>query len=151
MKLRKLKISAILLTAALAGILFAYTAHAAYSIPDSLRPDNMPLDIKLNYEGNGTEYLITILQIIAGSLLYLAAPVAVIMIAMSGFNMVAYSGSEEKAAEAKKFLTWAVMGLVLIIFSYSLIKIIITFVPGVFDEIELTPTTTVSEAQPANP
>lgn len=145
MKSPKLRIFTILLTATLAGILFAYTAHAVYTISDTLRPDNMPLQIDIDADMSGEDYLRIILQIVAGALLYLAAPIAVIAITMSGFNMVAYSSSEEKVGEAKKHLTWSIIGLALVIFSYSLIKMIITFVPAVFDEVPITEPTAATQ------
>lgn len=145
MKREKIKITAILLSAALCGIAFAYTAHAAYTVPIELRPDNMPLNLDFGNGATGTSNLTLVLQLISGALLYLAAPLAVAMIAMAGFNMVAYSGVEEKAAQAKKFLTWAIMGLLLVIFSYSVIKILITFIPGTFDEVSLEAATQTTQ------
>ena len=100
-------------------------AHA-YNIDSDLRPVNQPLgSIGTQGAENGT---IILLQIIAGGLLYFAAPVATIAVAFAAFDMVMGGAESEKLEQSKKFLTWAVIGLILIIMSYSLTKIIITII-----------------------
>jgi len=47
--------------------------------------------------------------------------------------MASGSGSTEKVEAQKKSLTWAILGLVTIILSYSIIKILITFGFGLFN------------------
>ena len=143
MKRTILKIGVILTIAALSGILFAYVAHAAYEIPDQYAPDNIPLsDLEYGFGHGGESGLIQDFQILAGALLYLAAPLAVIAIGMTAFNMVINSGSSEKVETAKKQLTWAVLGLVLIILSYATIKFVIEFVPQILDEVPIEETVT---------
>lgn len=125
------------LTIIIAALTIATTtaiAHAAYQIPNEYMPNNMPFNLRFDAGEGGSTGLITIIQIIAGSLLYVAAPLAVIAIAMTGWNMVQNSGNAEKAGESKKQLQWAIMGLVTILFSYALIKFLISFLPDVFDQ-----------------
>lgn len=147
------KTGLIILTAAFAFILFSGIADASYQIIKDYKPENVPFDLDFTESAGGgaagTSAIITILQIIAGALLYVAAPIAVIIIAMTAFNFVMYSGSSEKVESSKKQLTWAVLGLLTIMLSYSLIKFLISFAVGVFNEPEpVAPTTNENTQQP---
>ncbi len=136
-KQKILKIGLILTLAILASLLFTHIAGATYELPDSLKPDNVTLDMNFSATENGadagTSALIKILQIIAGALLYFAGPLAVVSIGLIAFGMASGSGSTEKVEAQKKSLTWAILGLVTIILSYSIIKILITFGFGLFN------------------
>jgi len=122
-------ISSILLLVALAGV------AQAYQIPDEYRPGNLffgedELDYTKDLAGQtqGSTATIIILQTIAGALLYFATPLGVILIGFAAFNMVMGGADSEVLEQSKKHLTWTVIGLFLIILSYSLVRIIITFV-----------------------
>ncbi len=121
---------AIMITLAIA-ISFAISAFSAsaYTIPEQFRPLNEPFGIGKELDssqgGSTTSGTIVFLQILAGGLLYFAAPIAVIIIIMTGFNMALLGAESEKIEEAKRSLTWAATGLFLIIFSYTLVRIII--------------------------
>jgi hypothetical protein len=116
-------ISALMIAPLLCG-----TAGAEYRLPDELKPSNVPFDIDIGQTKDpGVTQIQYILQVIAGALLYVAAPLAVLMIAMIGFNLALGSGSAEKIEAAKKTLTWAVLGLVIIILSYALVKFVLAF------------------------
>ncbi len=122
-------IGSILLLVALASV------AQAYQIPDEYRPDNLffgedELDYNNDLAGQtqGSTATIIILQTIAGALLYFAAPLGVILIGFAAFNMVMGGADSEQLEQSKKHLTWTVIGLFLIILSYSLVRIIITFV-----------------------
>lgn len=121
----------ILTTIGLLLAIFTLTSMVAYSysIPSELKPINEPFDINYN-EGKiqGVSATILILQIIAGGLLYFAAPVAIVMIVWGATNMVIGGAETEKVEQAKKHLTWSVVGLLLIIFSYAFVRFIISFV-----------------------
>jgi hypothetical protein len=103
--------------------------HAVYQIDPSFRPANEPfaLDKEIKEQG-ASGATVVILNIIAGALLYFAVPVGVIMIVWAGSSMVINGAEQEKLDAAKKHLTWSVIGLVVIILSYSLVKIIITMI-----------------------
>ncbi|MFH1533882.1 MAG: hypothetical protein ABID64_03040 [Nitrospirota bacterium] len=127
-------IGSILLLVALAGV------AQAYQIPDEYRPENLffgenELDYNQDLEGQtqGSTATIIILQTIAGALLYFAAPLGVILIVLAAFNMVMGGADSEKLEQSKKHLTWTIVGLFLIILSYSLVRIIITFISGAAD------------------
>lgn len=50
--------------------------------------------------------------------------VAVVVIIVAGFRMVTSSGSEEQITKAKKAITWAIIGLVVSLLSFSIVAII---------------------------
>jgi len=110
-------------------------AAQAYQIPDEYRPENLGYgEDKIDYgtdtafQTKGSAAAIIILQTIAGALLYFAAPLAVILIGFAAFNMVMGGADSEKIEQSKKHLTWLVIGLFVIILSYSIVRIVITFV-----------------------
>ena len=127
---------------------------SAYQIEQNFKPDNQPfgLDYNENSGGNalgegasdegapGSFATILILQIMAGTLLYFAAPVAVIMLAAAGWQMTTGGAETEKLEQAKKNITWTIVGLLAIIFSYSIVKFAITFVIKAAD-VEALPAT----------
>lgn len=124
----------IILLAVISALIFSGVAGAEYSLPNELKPSNVPFDIDIDKaEDPGVTQVQYILQVIAGALLYLAAPLAVLMIAMIGFSLALGSGSAEKIEASKKNLTWAIAGLATIIFSYALIKFVIEFAFPLFN------------------
>lgn len=76
-------------------------------------------------------------------ILGIVGTVAIFFIVNNAWFMVAAGGSEEKITQHKKGLTWAVIGLVLIVLSYSIIRFIIE-IP--FQADEKTATAGASEA-----
>jgi hypothetical protein len=137
-KKKILKIAVILILAGALGVILAQTVSAEYQIPKDLKPSNVPFDLDFTQKGTGqsagTTALITVLQILAGALLYVAAPIAVLMMGMTAFNIVMFSGNQEKTDTAKKQFTWAILGLLTIILSYSLVRFLLGFAIGVFNE-----------------
>jgi len=121
-----------------------------YSIPEQYQPSNTPfaLDFKNNPAETPEAPLILILQIIAASLLYVAAPLAVISIVMAAFTMVSSTGTPEKIETGKKHLKWAIIGLMIIIFSYAIVKAVITIAFETFNQQE---TTTENSTTPKSP
>lgn len=110
-------------------LLLVATVAQAYTIPSELRPENEPFDISYeDGEIGGTTATITILQIIAGTLLYFAAPLAVILIGLAAFDIVSGGADSEKLEQAKKNITWLIVGLLVIILSYSIVRFVISFV-----------------------
>ncbi|MBI5412725.1 hypothetical protein HZA42_00055 [Candidatus Peregrinibacteria bacterium] len=57
-------------------------------------------------------------------ILRFAGVIAVFFIAQNGWKMAASGGKEESITEGKKGLTWAVIGLILIILSYSIVRFV---------------------------
>jgi len=145
------KIIATTILALLIALCIVQTAGAQAIDPD-LRPINEPFNVT-GAEDDGTPAgsgtAIAILQIIAGGLLYFAAPVGVIMIASAAFQMVTGGADSEQIEQAKKNLTWAVIGLVLIILSYSLVRFVINFAQQAGDQERLG--TATENSQDADP
>ncbi len=101
----------------------------AYQIDPSYRPENSPFDLKDEIKAQGAAgATILILQIVAGALLYFATPGATIMIAWAGFTMVTSGTEQEKLDQSKKHLTWSLIGLGLVILSYTIIRIVISII-----------------------
>lgn len=120
---KKIILTIIALTIVLATVQLAH----GYAIPSEYKPVNAPLG-SLNYAGGDSADLTnTVLQIIAGTLLYFAAPIAVFSIAQAAFTLTIGGADTEKLEQGKKHLTWAIVGLIAIVFSFSIVKIAITF------------------------
>lgn len=69
-----------------------------------------------------------VLQMLAGGLITLAAPVAIIIIAISGLIAVISHGNQGLMDKAKKALTYSIIGLVIIIFSWVVVRGVISLV-----------------------
>ncbi len=130
------------------GLFMLFTQVAgADGIPNMYRPINEPFNIAYDKEGGAA---ILILQIIAGGLLYFAAPIAIIMIGIAGWQLVTGGAESEKIEQGKKHLFWSIAGLLVIILSFSIVKFLITFsiksasVPSA-PAADLAPTTTFEE------
>ena len=128
---RIIKIIGILLISVALMSLLIKVANA-YQIDEKFRPNNEPFDeINYDYAPNNTPgsfATILILQLIAGTLLYFAAPVAIVMLAAAGWQMTTGGAETEKLEQAKKNITWTIVGLLAIILSYSIVKFAIGFV-----------------------
>jgi len=100
----------------------------AFGIPSKYKPSNLPFGFtsrSIESGENAVSGIILILQIIEGSLLFFAGPIAVIMVAYTGLKMI-ITGNAEGFASGKKSLLWTTLGLVAIILSYSIVRIAIT-------------------------
>jgi hypothetical protein len=113
----------------LAAPLYNSDLQARITLDSSLKPDNSP-GVIINVTGPGSEaaagnYL---LQLLAGALISIAAPVAIVIIAISGLFAVVSHGDQGMIDKAKKALTWAVIGLIVIIFSWVVIRTVVSLV-----------------------
>jgi len=131
-------------------------ATYAYAISPEYKPINAPgYGVDYNAESSAlmTRSLTNaILQTIAGALLYFAAPVAVFSIAQSAFTITMSGADTEKLGQGKKHLTWAIIGLVTIIFSFSVVKILISSIVGMGNyAADLTPKTDSAPAPAPSP
>lgn len=102
--------------------------QARLELPEELRPTHSPTISISNRDDPGGEvrYGRFILQLIAGSLLYFAGPVAILFIAIGGTSYIIAHGKQESMEKAKKTITWAIIGLTVIIFSYAIIRAVIS-------------------------
>ena len=65
--------------------------------------------------------------LIIRDILQLIPIAAVLFIIIGGFQMVSSAGNEERLLRAKKTITWAVLGLVFALLSFSIIAIVKNF------------------------
>ncbi len=89
-----------------------------------LDPSIKPLyatDIQVTGEGNRASLANAVLQMISGGLIYLAGPVAVLMLAIGGLRYITSRGDQTQMEEAKKTITWSIAGLIVIILSWAII------------------------------
>jgi len=105
---------------------------AIVTLDPNMKPANSPGVVfgekelqKTGAEGAFGNY---ILQMLAGGLITLAAPVAIIIIAIAGLIAVISHGNQGLMDKAKKALTYSIIGLVIIIFSWVIIRGVISLV-----------------------
>lgn len=91
------------------------TATFNGSLDDNLGTFFNPLQVK-----SVPEIIASIIRI----LFLLISIAAVIIIIVSGFRMVLASGNEEQLTKAKKAITWAIVGLIVSLMSFSIVAII---------------------------
>jgi hypothetical protein len=101
--------------------LIPLTCLAQVKMDPDLRPE-YATSITPQDNANPATVVNIILQLIAGSLIYAAGPIAVFMIALSGVNYITSHGDQNKMEEAKKTLMWAVIGLGVILISFALVS-----------------------------
>ncbi|MFA5947957.1 MAG: hypothetical protein WC806_03225 [Candidatus Gracilibacteria bacterium] len=117
--------SALTIICVLYAITILNIAFAAYGIPQEYKPNNAVLNIDPLQDTAQSTNLI--LQTIAGALLYFAAPVAIISIGMAAFTITIYGNEPDKLGNGKKHLIWTIIGLIIIMLSYSAVRIVIDF------------------------
>lgn len=93
---------------------------AQVTIDENLKPQFAP-SITATNETDRTAPVNIVLQLIAGSLIYAAGPIAVLMIAIGGLRYVTSHGDQNAMEGAKKTILWAVIGLIVIIFSFAIV------------------------------
>jgi len=76
------------------------------------------------------EDLIKIIFEIIRYLLSFLGVAAVLIIIYGGFLWMSAGGNEEKVGKAKKIITQAIIGLIIILFSYSLTMFVIRLISG---------------------
>jgi hypothetical protein len=127
---------------------------AQVPLNDNLRPENavyIPVESPGESRQNASANVANVvLQLIAGSLIYAAGPIAVLMLAIGGFRYVISHGDQTQMEAAKKNITWAIIGLLVILVSWIIVSNVIKVVTQTAVQ---TPTTTSVQpaAQPAAP
>lgn len=120
-----------ILTSLILSILLAATVQAAIGIPENLQPKNVPLkglnktvteQVAINGQDGAVTGANIILQYIANILLYFAAPLAVLFLSRAGVDYAFAMGEDSKLEGAKRELTWSLLGLLLVMFSYVLVR-----------------------------
>lgn len=91
-----------------------------FELDSSLRPE-FATNIEVAGTGNRASLANAVLQMAAGGLIYLAGPIAVLMLALGGLRYITSRGDQTQMEEAKKTITWSVIGLIVIILSWAII------------------------------
>lgn len=104
-------------------------------LDSSLKPDNSPgvvftseAELKKSAVPTDAKFGNFLLQMLAGGLITIAAPVAIIIIAVAGLIYVTSHGNQGMIDKAKNALTYAIVGLVVIIFSWIIVRAVISIV-----------------------
>jgi hypothetical protein len=69
-------------------------------------------------------------QVIAGALLMLSGGLAVIVVTIGGIMYITSRGNQQQMEMAKNTLVWGVLGILIIIFSYFIVRFVLTVVTG---------------------
>lgn len=106
-------------------IAFSDSALALDVLPDFLRPSNISVigDSGQTAESRTVAIIARVLQV----LLALAGVLTVLFMVAATWTMVISAGEEEKFTEAKRALTWAIVGLLLLLFTYTLVRFVFSF------------------------
>lgn len=99
---------------------------ASVTLPDALHPKFAPVVVIKG--GNEADYGNYFLQLIAGGLLFLAAPVAVLVIVFGAITYMLSMGEQNTIDSAKKTLMYGIIGLLVTMFSFAIVRLIIEFV-----------------------
>ncbi len=110
-------------------LLFDQTTQVAQKLPveGTNQPEvkNSNKSISLDFPNPlAAQDLAELLQIIQTWLTYLAIPIAVMVIVISGIWMMASGGDPGKFGQARKMLVWAVIGLAVILIGEGFLKLI---------------------------
>jgi len=136
----KLKKYILLSLLALGLIIIFQTVFAQVTIPSQYKPEYAPaIPIKINGPNSDANFVNYLLQLIAGSLINIAAPVAILIIAVAGLLAVISHGNATLQGKVKKTIGGAVIGLLIIILSWVIIQTIITFALQATGNINSTP------------
>lgn len=122
MKKKKNNYSKILMILILFCILIFSGADGGCSIKDNIikqDPDTLNKQSAVNA-------VMGFVDIMAGA----AATITIIFIVIGGIMYITSAGNQEQATKAKSTLTWAIIGFILIVTSYSIITFFVNFVQG---------------------
>jgi len=130
--LLKLILVSILLIVPILTIVAPYVSIAAdnsdllaqVQIRDDLKP-GFAADVTLPEGVPRAQGANAIMQLLAGGLIYIAGPIGVLMLAAGGFQYVISRGDQTQMEAAKKTITYAIIGLLVIILSWAIITNII--------------------------
>ncbi|MFA6528983.1 MAG: hypothetical protein WCT46_05605, partial [Candidatus Gracilibacteria bacterium] len=127
-----------ILATAITLMLTAQAALAAYGMPEDYKPSNI-VDTRT---GTGTVYnastVTSIITDLISGLLAIIGIAAVFFLVANGLIYATSLGQQDKIDKAKKGITWSIIGLVAVLFSYILVRFVIKILLGI-DEAELTP------------
>ena len=109
----------------------APTALATYSIPGEYQPSNIAESWAEAAEGEsvgddyGARSVTYILGDLISGILAITGVLAVYFLVSNGFKYAISFGQQDKIDQAKKGIMWAIGGLLIIMLSYSIVKMIV--------------------------
>lgn len=123
--LKKFQKVGVILSALVVALLIINVGEASAQL---IRPGDNPSAIAgaTNEEGSLRNIVITILNFVLSFLGILA----VAMIIYGGFLYVSSAGNQEKTDQGKKIVTYAVIGIVIILISFALVNTVLTAALG---------------------
>ncbi|MBI2463992.1 hypothetical protein HYV57_03485 [Candidatus Peregrinibacteria bacterium] len=117
---KRLKKISICLIAFIILIKETITYAAGYKIPPDLTPNNVPF-----IEDYIPDKINNFLYALIGGLMVISVSLAIFFIFQGGFSYIISRGSDDATGKAKKGITWAILGLLLIIFAYQVVKVVL--------------------------
>ena len=81
-------------------------------------------DIKAAFPPAAFNDLGSLMTVIVQLLISIAGILAIIFIIVAGFNLITASGDEKKIASAKGTLTYAIVGLIALILTFAVLRIV---------------------------
>jgi hypothetical protein len=108
-------------------VIMSGATFAAYTIPQEFAPSNTPFANNFDPKSDPTGNANIVLQTLASALLYFAAPVTIAMLVFTGIGMIMGGADSEKQEAGKKQVQWALLGLLAIMLSYSIVRAAIFF------------------------
>ncbi len=74
--------------------------------------------------GAGANKVAELVNKVTGWVLGFGASIAVLFVIFGGFQYITAAGNEKQAETAKQTLTWAILGLVVMLLAYVIVKLI---------------------------
>ncbi|MBQ6414500.1 hypothetical protein IJI28_02680 [Candidatus Saccharibacteria bacterium] len=74
---------------------------------------------------------------ITNTILYIVGIIAVIMLIIGGIKYVLSGGDSKKVTDAKNTVLYAIIGLVIAVFSYAIVNFVITSLPHTEEQIKV--------------
>lgn len=120
----------IYLTIIAATIFWSLTLNAfgAIQLDETYKPDNLPsyktqtATDTANSETAATQSVILFVGNIVGQVLLFTGAATVIFIIIAGAKYIFAFGNDDRLGQAKRGITWSLVGLVLIMLSYAIVR-----------------------------
>jgi hypothetical protein len=126
-----------LILTVLAGCMFwmlTQGVFAAIQIPDTLRPANLPdWDVAGTVDPDhpetaATQTVILFVGNMVSQVLLFMATIAIVFVIFSGANYIFAFGKDERIERGKRGLFWSLMGLIIVLLSYSIVQGVISVI-----------------------
>jgi len=120
------------------GIILAIASFCFYDIASVLAADNNSVAGGLDTVAGGAGLANADLKVLIGKILKIILGflgiIAVCLVLYGGFLYMTSGGEQEKVSTAKKYITNALIGLVIILLSYSIVAFVMKQITGAFDD-----------------